>query len=50
MITKEFFLEKYNISEELFESAEMSWEELCDIYEDFFNNLLAKIIQKKQEN
>lgn len=35
MITKELFLEKYNITEELFQSAGVTWEELCDIYEDF---------------
>lgn len=35
MITKELFLKKYNISEELFQSAGMSWEELCEIYNDF---------------
>lgn len=35
MITKELFLKKYNISEELFESAEMSWDDLCDIYRNF---------------
>lgn len=35
MITKELFLKKYNITEELFQSAGMSWEELCDIYNDF---------------
>lgn len=35
MITKELFLKKYNITEELFQSAGISWEELCDIYDDF---------------
>lgn len=35
MITKEPFLEKYNISEKLFQSAGMSWEELIEIYNDF---------------
>lgn len=35
LITKELFLKKYNISEDLFQSAGMSWEELCDIYNDF---------------
>lgn len=35
MITKEEFLEKYNISDELFQCAEMSWEDLCEIYNDF---------------
>lgn len=38
MITKELFLKKYNITEELFQSAGMSWEELCDIYNDFILN------------
>ena len=35
MITKEQFLKKYCISEELFQSAEISWENLVYIYEDF---------------
>ncbi len=35
MITRELFLKKYNITEELFQSAGISWEELCDIYDDF---------------
>lgn len=35
LITKESFLKQYNISEELFQSAEMPWEDLCDIYDDF---------------
>lgn len=35
MITKEDFLKKYNISDELFQCAEMSWEDLCEIYNDF---------------
>lgn len=42
MITKEAFLEKYNISEALFQSAEMSWEDLCEIYEDFKQNKYNK--------
>lgn len=42
MITKELFLEKYNITEELFQSAGMKWEELCDIYDDF-------VLDKKQK-
>lgn len=45
MITKELFLEKYNISEDLLQSAGMSWEELCDIYDDFLTNK-----QEKYEN
>lgn len=35
MITKEIFFEKYNITEELFLSAEISWEDLCYIHDDF---------------
>lgn len=35
MITKESFCEKYHISDELFQSAGMSWEDLCEIYQDF---------------
>lgn len=35
MITKEKFLEKYNISEDDFKNANISWEELEVIYEDF---------------
>lgn len=42
MITKELFLKKYNITEELFQSAEISWEELCDIYKDFVLNKKEK--------
>lgn len=42
MITKENFLRKYNISEELFQSAEMSWKDLCDIYEDFTDKKFQK--------
>lgn len=38
MITKESFLEKYNIKEDSFLSAEVSWEDLCDIYTDFGEN------------
>jgi len=38
LIAKEEFLKKYNISEDLFRSAEMTWEDLCDIYEDFHGN------------
>ena len=45
MITKKLFLEKYNITEDLFQSAGMSWEELSDIYEDFALNK-----KKKYEN
>ena len=35
MITKEEFLKKYNISRNLFEGSEMSWEDCCKIYDDF---------------
>lgn len=35
MITKELFLRKYNITKEMFQSAGISWEELCEIYDDF---------------
>ena len=42
MITKEEFFEKYNLSEELLQSTEMSWEELCNIYEDFYQNKYNK--------
>ena len=35
MIKKEEFLKTYNISEEEFEAAEMSWEEMSSIYEDY---------------
>lgn len=45
MITKEEFLKKYNITEELFLSADISWSELCDIYEDF-----SEIKYDKYEN
>lgn len=37
MITKELFLKKYHITDALFQSAGISWEELCEIYEDFKN-------------
>lgn len=49
MITKELFLEKYNITEELFQSAGMSWEELCDIYNDFVSNKNDKYEKVLQE-
>lgn len=35
MITKDAFLKKYNITEGLFNSAGITWDELCDIYDDF---------------
>ena len=37
MITKEDLLKKYNISEEFFEDADISWEDLECIYDDFLN-------------
>lgn len=39
---KRHFLGKYNITEELFQSAGMSWDELCDIYNDFVLNKRKK--------
>lgn len=36
------FLEKYNITEELFLSADISWKDLCDIYVDFSDNKYEK--------
>lgn len=42
MITKEQFLKKYNIQEDSFLSAEISWEDLCDIYIDFGENKYDK--------
>lgn len=38
-ITKEDFLEHYHISENQFESAQISWEELKEIAEDYENKL-----------
>lgn len=49
MITKEKFLEKYNITEELFKSAEISWEDLCDIYDDFSENKFDKYENIREE-
>lgn len=40
MIGKDEFLKKYHISDDLFQSAEMKWQDLMDIYHDF---------KKKQE-
>lgn len=37
MITKGEFLEKYHISETEFREAEISWEDLCEIYRDYSN-------------
>lgn len=49
MITKEKFLEKYNITEELFLSAEISWNDLCDIYNDFLLNKFDKYEKIREE-
>lgn len=38
MIAKDEFLKKYNISEDQFKNADISWEDLCDIYKDFADN------------
>ena len=35
LITKEVLMDKYNISEELIQSAELTWDDFCEIYEDF---------------
>ncbi len=56
MITKEEFLRKYNISEALFQSAEISWEALCVIYEDFkgkvsrYEGILDNFVQNYLKN
>lgn len=42
LITKDLLIEKYNISEELIQSAEMTWDDLCEIYEDFSKNKYGK--------
>lgn len=42
MITKEDFLKKYNITEESFKAAELSWDEICIIYNDFDENKIDK--------
>lgn len=49
MITKEELLGKYNISDELLESAEISWDELCEIYEDFCNYKYDRYRKIKEE-
>lgn len=38
MISYEDFLLKYNFSDEDFQYSEISWKELCDIYEDYISN------------
>ena len=56
MIEKEVFLQKYNISDDLFQSAGMSWEELCEIYEDFslkfekYEHILKEFVDTYLEN
>lgn len=42
MITKELLISKYNISEELIQNAEMTWEDFCEIYDDFSKNKYNK--------
>lgn len=42
MITKEDFFIKYNITEKIFQAAEISWEELCLIYNDYSINKFDK--------
>lgn len=42
LITKDQFMDKYNISQELFRSVGIQWEELCYIYEDFTNKIDTK--------
>lgn len=42
MITKEEFLEKYHISEAEFREAEISWDDLCKIYDDYVEHKVAK--------
>lgn len=49
MITKEALEEKYNISEELLQSSEMTWDDLCEIYEDFSNNKFDKYKEIMEE-
>lgn len=49
MITKEKFLKKYNITENLFLSAEISWDDLCEIYEDFCTNKFEKYEKVREE-
>ena len=56
MITKEEFLDKYNISETTFINADISWEELEEIYEDFsrksgrYGEILNDFIKKYMSN
>lgn len=41
-ITKDEFLKKYNIDEKYFLSADISWDDLCEIYDDFSANKYSK--------
>lgn len=54
MIAKEDMLKKYNISEEFFEDAEISWEELEGIYNDYSqkkeNGIYDDILRKFVDN
>lgn len=49
MIAKEKFLEKYNITEDLLLSAEISWDDLCEIYEDFCKNKFDRYDNIREE-
>lgn len=42
MITKGEFLKKYHISEAEFREAEISWDDLCNIYDDYTEHGLPK--------
>lgn len=42
MIEKQLFIKKYNISEELIKNSEMSWEDLCAVYDDYSKNKYEK--------
>lgn len=42
MITKGEFLEKYHISEAEFREAEISWDDLCEIYKDYLEHKQTK--------
>lgn len=42
MITKGEFLEKYHISEAEFREAEISWDDLCEIYQDYSERKWSK--------
>ncbi|MBD5492010.1 MAG: GTP pyrophosphokinase [Lachnospiraceae bacterium] len=42
MITKGEFLKKYHISEAEFREAEISWDDLCEIYDDYVEHKQSK--------